>query len=817
MKKKAGMHAFRKFVGTVLVATAIVCLTHVSFLHAQAVNMEAIAREVTALEGETRALASEPVDVRERQSPTHVEERLADGELFFRLHDYVRASIIFTDIVDNYPRHAAYADALFLLGDSLFRAGDHLGARTRFQEIIRRSSEAPFVPYVQQSLGRLIEVAIHTRDWTGIEELFERLNALPPSEIQAGTNYFRAKYLYNRAVRTEEILATQDAMRLHVDVDGLTQAAAVFELVPRDSSYYPQSRYFLGVIHTLKEEYPEAIGEFARVLNSDATTTETAEAGGDVVELAHLALGRLYYETDQLEQAVEAYQAIPRTSGQFDVALYEVAWAYIRLGDAVRAERALEVLTIAAPDSRFIPDGKLLRGNLLLRNGRYDEANTVFREVAQEFGPVRRELDQMMSDHAAAGMEYFKGLVRDNMETFDANAFLPPLAQRWASMEGEMDRAVAVLADLAQCRRLVRETDQLVQRLSAAMNQSNRAAVFADLRSQRERSTSLRNRVARVRRQLAAGDTSGGSSELVEVRTRRMEIERFINDMPTDEDDFDAMDQVVLDRFRTLERELGRMEVELMGMEARMTATTQFMAQSTGQRDASGDEAVQAEMQSHRTSIEAYRTEISEIRIQLEAARLQVGVGDDRYTRLDQLRAEYTQLIEHERSLGGLRSTPEQDRIFARLTGVDRQLDSHDAAIARAVATRSEEIMRQVNEEQARLTGYQTALAELAGETENVVGAITYNNFQRVQRRFYDLVLRADVGRVDVAWSQREEHRRRVEMLTTERSREIRGLDDEFREINDEVGPASSGGGDAPSGDGAPAGDSAPAATGGAQ
>src|SRR5690606_16459457 len=128
----------------------------------------------------------------------------------------------------------------------------------------------------------------------------------------------------------------------------------------------------------------------------------------------------------------------------FHIALYEIAWVYIRMGDSTRAERALEVLAVAAPESRFMPDGKLLRGNLLLRNGRFDDANRTFREIAREFGPVRRELDQILADHADPAA-YFRGLVRENMESFDANAFLPPLAQRWAELEGDMDRALSVL------------------------------------------------------------------------------------------------------------------------------------------------------------------------------------------------------------------------------------------------------------------------------------------------------------------------------------------------------------------------------------
>ena len=85
------------------------------------------------------------------------------------------------------------------------------------------------------------------------------------------------------------------------------------------------------------------------------------------------------------------------------------------------------------------------------------------------------------------------------MSAFDVNSILPPLAQRWASIEGDMERALSVLSDLSQARRLIVETTSLVDRLNAALNAPNTVSVFADLRRHREGTTAMRNRVARVR------------------------------------------------------------------------------------------------------------------------------------------------------------------------------------------------------------------------------------------------------------------------------------------------------------------------------
>lgn len=760
---------------------------------ALAQSVEQVTQEVVDIEGDTARLLREPLGSTERRSPTFVEERLTDGELFYRMQDYVRAAIILTDIVENYRDHRAYPDALFLLGESLYRAGDHLGARTRLRELIAHSGEPAFRPYLQRALGRLIEIAIHTRDFDGVEGYFAQLSRIPPSEIEATTNYYRAKYLYNRAVPTDDVLRAgpDDGPVPTIDQVGLEQARQAFEAVQEGSPYYGQARYFIGVIHTLREQFPQAIEAFRRVLRSPAET----EAQQAVLELTQLALGRLYYETAQLDQAVEAYQAVPRTSANFHVALYEIAWVYIRMGDSTRAERALEVLSVAAPESRFIPDGKLLRGNLLLRNGRFEDANRIFREVAREFGPVRAELDQILADHADPAA-YFRALVRENMESFDANAFLPPLAQRWAALEGDMDRAVGVLSDLAQTRRLVRETSELVERLGAALAQPNRIAVFPDLRIQVERATALRNRIARTRRDLMrvleARDANAARA-VADLRGEMQVLERFFDGMPINDADFAEFDDDVLSRYRRLGREIGRMEVELEGLEARIIAMERYLVDTEEDRNPEGVAAMRAELVTHRASVETYREQIRQLEIALEASRIQVGVGDARYERHDQLRRQHGQLASQVmQRIGG--THPELARLFGRVDRVSQQLDERETQIRALVEERTADIQRQLQEESERIGGYRDALTGLEQETEEVVGAVTYQNFRQVQNRFYDLVLRADVGRVDVAWSEREEHRMRIELLTRDRAQEMRTLDDEFREIMDETSGAPGGG-----------------------
>ena len=91
---------------------------------AEAQRVERVARDLQTAESEAAQLLRTGVRENFLRSETFVEERIADAELQLQLGDPLAASIIFTDVVENHPAHRAYPDALFLLGESLFRAGD---------------------------------------------------------------------------------------------------------------------------------------------------------------------------------------------------------------------------------------------------------------------------------------------------------------------------------------------------------------------------------------------------------------------------------------------------------------------------------------------------------------------------------------------------------------------------------------------------------------------------------------------------------------------------------------------------------------------
>ena len=57
------------------------------------------------------------------------------------------------------------------------------------------------------------------------------------------------------------------------------------------------------------------------------------------------------------------------------------------------------------------------------------------------------------------------------------------------------------------------------------------------------------------------------------------------------------------------------------------------------------------------------------------------------------------------------------------------------------------------------------------------------NAFRDVKAKFYDVLVRSDVGVVDVGWSQKEESDQDLARLNVEKQREIKQLREEFADL----------------------------------
>jgi tetratricopeptide (TPR) repeat protein len=354
----------------------------------------------------------------ERQTP---EQRLANGELLYRMKDYARATVLLSEILEEFPNTPSYPDALWLRGETYYAAHDYLAARRDYRALVDRGTEPRFQVYFGKALARLVDVALRLNDPPEtLAPIFEKFNQVPPAQIDAGLLYAKGKAYFRQG-------SWNDASQ------ALTQ-------VGQGNAYTHQAGYFQGLIamkiarasaagekSTKAANYKQAIETFRRVTELPPDTPEHRH----VVDLAWMAIGRLFYELEQYQQASEAYAKVGRDSPEFDTMLYELAWVYVRLGDVQRAERALEVLMVSDPNSPYIGDGTLLRADLLLRAGAFDRALQLYQSVLAQYDPMRLKVESFLDSTKDVSV-YYEKLAQQQLDLLDQGEQLPPLAIRWA-------------------------------------------------------------------------------------------------------------------------------------------------------------------------------------------------------------------------------------------------------------------------------------------------------------------------------------------------------------------------------------------------
>lgn len=760
--------------------------------------------------GEVNAVASEASTVdaaiaKAKGQRYTVEQRLTNGELLYRTKDYARATVLFSEILEEFPDTPSYVDALWLRGETFYAQKEYLSARRDYRQIVDRGSEPRFSPYMGRALARLVDVCLRINDLSGLDEVFAKLDQVPPAQVDAGLQYAKGKAYYFKR--------------------DYANASAALRAVGSASAYAHQARYFLGLVamktatappppppppgapdqalRVPKTSYKAAIEAFKAVTDLPPDTPERRQ----VIDLSWMAIGRLHYEMENYTQAAEAYSKVGRDSLEFSTMLYELAWVYVRLGDVQRAERALEVLQVADPSSPQVGDATLLRADLLLRAGAFDKSLQLYVGIREEYEPMRGKLEAFI-EQAPDPAVYYEKLSQQQLDLLDQEEQLPKAAVRWAREAEDGPMAFAVIDDVNQCKQLIHQSYLLIDKLNIILDAANRVRAFPDLQAGEEKALSLINRLSKVRLMIAKGlddeEPRDLSGEIAELRAQRRALQAQMGQLPVTSAEFAERDYQGARQWNTVSQELTRRGVEIDYLNATINGLRRMLkedAQGGAARDPASVKRFNDELDANERLLEQRQEEVVELRRQIEIGRAQIGIGDARYQSDAQARVTFRDALEREVRLAAEgRAGGDAQRYAAKVLGsleqarvVEDRLVQQFARLEQQVAGRLIEVWAKVEAERLKINDYNLQLGALDREAHALVGEVAKRNFLIVRDKVRGIVLRADVGITEQAWEVREEELERVHNLQTERAREEQLLDEELREVLDDAGETSSG------------------------
>ncbi len=751
-----------------------------------------VEKQVGLLEDKTQLITQEYLQSKALPGAgRRFEERLNDGQALMLLKDYVRAAIVFHGLVENpaYKSHAGYPDALYNLGESLYFNKNFIDARKYYRQVL---DDPRSRPYRKLAMIRLMQIALRIRDFDQVDSYHQRLQSEGGASPEG--QYLWGKTLFAR--------------------DRLEAAKAAFSSVTPGQPFYLQSRYFLGVVQVRQGEL-----EAAGALYEDLARQPAKKPGdAEVVELAHLARGRLLHDMGKEAEALDAFQAIEHTSPHFDDALLEICWTYVQRAEKAEAPeerkrwfleayRTLEILEVSTPDSTFVPRAHLLKGHILEKMGRFEDAAEVFAQVSTKYATVKQELDELVASHDDP-VQYFNEVAGRNLESFDLSSYLPSVAVRWMSRQDEMGAALGVMKDLETGKRFVTEARALLEKLDTLLaNEEDRINLFPLLLEGGKRANEIENALVIVERNLSRLEervvmeyvSADERRALEQARKDRESLERKLDGLSTSAKQTATREQRVRKQIETLEQAVYQSTIGLKGMKAQLTAMEEWIRQNEKQL-AGREEAIRdfrEEIRRGWAMANQLQAELDQLANQLATEKARAGLDSQAQSQEAALRDRYTQALDTERRLAeqihnrlGAEGSAQVSRINqlrVRAGKLKNKLNAVETSIKERVAQESTKLEEQAARERRNLDEYEAALAKLERESENLAGEVAFQALQDVREKFYRLVLEADVGVLDVAWSRKMQTTDKISDLTRKQGAERKRLYEEFKGVLKEV------------------------------
>lgn len=751
-------------------------------------SLENVRGTLGALEGEMSRLERAYANQIKIVPGGTYEERMSQGELFFVLEEWERAALVLGGVLldpgaDKLP---GYADGLYQLAESLYQLENFGSAREYFDRLLK----LPGHRYRDLVMQRLISISVRFENIDELERYFSDYQAIAGGDIPSEIRYHYGRGLF---------LVRKDA-----------EAVDALSVIPDGDAFRLRARYMIAATKVRKGELEPALADFEALTKNRLIAPEDKT----VLELVHIARGRLLYELDRLGDAIDAYQFVQWDSDLLTTMLYEVTWTYVRRGqialqnkelteierkEAALAQyelalRQLDDLRALEPDSTRAADFTLLAGQLRLQRGDYGEAMQVFEEVLNNYAAADQTLRQLLAD----GID--RQRVIDDIIAMESGALsvetqLPAVAARRAAENEEVADAVRVFRDIDVGRQDIEAAEKMLKQLETLLDSENRAELFPELREALGLSYTVANSILAARAEIADFENSivakqdpNLAGNLEAAKRRRDDLAAKVASMPTSgealserKDRFDA-------GYSALDDKLHKATMELNGLRAQLTAVDLLYGEQLRSSEVAPTalENTKRKIQEFKSIVDDLEKQQESIREDLRTTKLTTTLSGGKGAREGTLRDAYASALDEENALmqglntAQMRQARELDERAQQLWGRNREflatlksvVDAHVAGVKHKLA----EIRLDLSESAKDM-------AALNGDAQGIRDDATRIALDHVRAEVQGIVVRADVGIIDVAFARKQRETEKIGRLQRQKSEELTQLNQAYADL----------------------------------
>jgi hypothetical protein len=487
-----------------------------------------------------------------------------------------------------------------------------------------------------------------------------------------------------------------------------------------------------------------------------------------------MAIGRIEHDLGHHSAAVRAYRRVGRDSPFFPEAMYETAWTLLGQGRFERAREALDRLLAYHPDSPIVSEIKQLRGKVRIQQRQYEEAENDFRVLRAEYEQLRGQIAGRLHAEGEA-TRYFAAVVSEDMENFGLGSVLPVRAIPLARTLPRTTQAVDLAREVGSVENELHETRALLSRMEDAIESNQRARVFRDLGAHVASLDTADKEVIEVKEELVrrlGARLRGKTRNRLEAQAEKL---RARVAKPGDESGGDG--KGMTERLRKLDAQALALERALGAQRAQLVATERSYQAARGSKSLERA-AFLTQAAELREAIAAQEDDLARLRERIGRAEGRLRFHDPSRGARERAVAAYRSHLEQMYgSYSKVSRDPESDELWRRAGALEQRLARARVALDQTAIRRLRHARRVLVEERANLDAYLVELGDKLGRTTSLVADVMAASSRDVVEEIDALVIRSEVGLLDVAWSKKAVEEEEARKLETQRDRDVRDIE----------------------------------------
>lgn len=692
-----------------------------------------------------------PLPMRETGEES-LSEKMKNANFYFEKGDYAASADLFYSIValhseNDEMRHTA----LLRLAESLYKQKNYISAIKYYETLL----EAGIKPtYKSFTLQRLIASRYYLGDYAGVKKSYD-------SFVKAGYG-----------VESDQEILYYLGKSLFYD-NRFSEAVNVFYSIKKEAAFYPQSRYFLGILSIKEHEYDDALSFYEEIVRLEEVGRYNNYS--KIRELSILAAARILFEAGKFDRAADYYLLTDKKSGSFARAYYELGWVYIKTEKYMQAVNTLRTIRLLAPQSDVVPEAEALEGTLLVQLKQYDAALELFDSMVKKYGRVQNDLFNidgkifMLNGHPRKVADFLlpyspvvKSLLKDT--------------RKFVNAKDLNDSILRIDAELKQL-------ESREHKLSAMIANKNIAAAYPTLSTSAKQVLFLRDRVAAIKNALAVmrknaigndilwdqlrdfDDIDAKKCELLgvsEVKSInpakiRERAEEYSKRVKRDGDDMRRIFKQLALMSKDLEDVISLYASEQNVPEEK---AKKFMDMVVSEREALRDMMLESD---------SYRSE-------LDVEYAEMAVGGHIEVRENAIRKLLNDWTDRQYAILGDDESSEIHVLMDEADRIDRKLADYYGTLNSTLKELVDTMRVSYEKEKGEIDAYRSEFAGLRREFEEMAVLAMYSSLNNVKTAVSGYMLHGDLGLVDVMWEKKEDDSAEILRLKTQKAQEIQQL-----------------------------------------